>query len=299
MSATMIVALLGAGLGAGIVMAVYALQRPQPALKETIDRLHPPRTSAKVVVTAEATGLDGISAKAGSWLEASSLAQWVSIPRKDLALAGIPVNKFLGEKIVSALLGLFMPWVLTTILAVAGVSIPLVFTLLISFVAFVALFFWPDIHLKNAAKDGRDEYARALSAYIDLVALERMAGAGSTQALEQAAEVGDGPVFKRLREELAKARWHQRQPWDNLADLAEEMNLPELGELADIMRMSGDGASVYNALRARSAGIRDAILSKDKTKANSASERMSMPTAMLCVVFTMLLVAPPVLTLAS
>ena len=107
----------------------------------------------------------------------------------------------------------------------------------------------------------REEFARATSAYIDLTALERAAGAGATQALEQAATVGDSWVFVRLREQLIRARLSGTPPLEGLHELSTELALPELSDLADIMRLSGEeGAAVYKTLRARSASMRAAMM---------------------------------------
>ena len=62
------------------------------------------------------------------------------------------------------------------------------------------------------------------------------------------------------------------------------------------MRLSGDeGAAVYQTLRARSAALRIAILNTELAKANAAGERMSMPVAILALIFLVILGAPAVL----
>jgi hypothetical protein len=78
-----------------------------------------------------------------------------------------------------------------------------------------------------------------------------------------------------------------------LTQLAEELGLPELGDLADIMRLSGEeGATVYHTLRARSAGLRTALLTAEHAKANAAGERMSLPVSALVLIFLVLLATP-------
>ena len=69
-------------------------------------------------------------------------------------------------------------------------------------------------------------------------------------------------------------------------------------DLADIMRLSGEeGAQVYANLRARSAGMRSAMLNAELTKANEIGERMSFPMSILGVIFLALLVTPALLRL--
>ena len=194
-----------------------------------------------------------------------------------------------------ALIGLLFP-VLFTVLALAvGVALPLAFPALSALVLAAGLFLLPDMEVRRKAAAAREEFARATSAYLDLTALERAAGAGATQALEQAATVGDSWVFVRLREQLIRARLSGTAPWDGLHELATELALPELSDLADIMRLSGeDGAAVADTLRARSRGLRTALLTKEQARANEDSERMVVPVAVLGLIFLVLLGAPAI-----
>jgi hypothetical protein len=64
------------------------------------------------------------------------------------------------------------------------------------------------------------------------------------------------------------------------------------------MRLSGqEGAQVYSNLRARSAGIRSAMLNAELAKANEIGERMSIPMSILGVIFLALLICPALLRL--
>ena len=93
-----------------------------------------------------------------------------------------------------------------------------------------------------------------MCAYLDLVALERAADAGTVEALDRAAAIGDGRAFARIRDALLRARLPGARRGTGLTDLAAELGVPELGDVADIMRLSGeDGAAVYATLRARAA----------------------------------------------
>ena len=156
----------------------------------------------------------------------------------------------------------------------------------------------PDVNVRDDAKKARREFGRALGAYIDLVALERASGSGTRQAMEVAATVGDSWVFRRLAEELARSRWNGVAPWEALHTLADQLGLTELDDLADILRLSGEeGAAVYEQLRARSAGLRSALLHHELARANEINERLSIPMSLLGVIFLALLVAPALLRL--
>ena len=114
--------------------------------------------------------------------------------------------------------------------------------------------------------------------------------------MEIAASVGDSWVFRRLSEELARSRWSGLPPWDALRKLSDELGLPELADLADIMRLSGEeGAQVYQTLRSRSQSMRTAALNAALADANAVGERMSIPMSTLGLVFMAMLIAPALL----
>ena len=160
------------------------------------------------------------------------------------------------------------------------------------------LFMAPSRDAAEAARKARADCARAVSAYVELCALERNAGAGAGVALANAAAVGDSWIFRRIREELARARYDGQPAWDALTDLAEALALPELADVADIMRLAGDeNSEVYRQLRARSASIRSGQLATELAEANQVEERMYLPASFLGLVFLALLMAPPLLRL--
>jgi Flp pilus assembly protein TadB len=221
---------------------------------------------------------------------------WVRTPTRELALLRISVAQFYGEKLTFAGLGLLIPPGLTLLFNSLGLGLPLQVPALASLALAAVMFFIPNYNALDDARKARVEFARALGAYIDLVALERHNGIGVRQAMEAAAEVGDSWVFTRLSEELTRSRWSGLPPWDALHTLAEELGLPELDDFADIMRLSGEeGASVYVTLRARSAAMRTAMLNDEIAQANAVGERMTIPGSLLGVIFMALLVAPSLL----
>jgi Flp pilus assembly protein TadB len=225
-------------------------------------------------------------------------AAWARTPSRELALLRIPVARFYGEKVLYAVVGLCLPPLLTALFYLLDLRLPVVIPVLAT-VALAAVMFWlPDVNVRDDAKKARAEFARALGAYIDLVALERHSGSGTRQAMEVAADVGDSWVFRRIGEELARSRWSGLPPWEALHALSAELGLPELADLADIMRLSGqEGAQVYSNLRARSAGMRATMLNAELAKANEIGERMSIPMSILGVIFLAMLICPALLRL--
>jgi len=292
-------ALLGGVLmAAGLVLLVSRLAPARPDLADALDRLSPDPHRPQAAV-----GVEGVSAadRVGRWgVRLFPALVWGRAPVQQLALLRISTVRFYGEKLLFALIGLVMVPVLSVLLAVLGWRLPIAVPVLVTVGLAVGMFFLPDYNVRDDAKRARTEFARALGAYADLVALERNAGSGPRQALEVAAAVGDSWVFRRIREELAFSSWSGEQPWQALRRVSQELGVPELGDLADIVRLSGEeGAQIYSQLRARSASMRAAMLTDEVTYANTVGEKLSIPMSILGVIFLVILVAPALLRVLS
>ena len=289
--------LAGGTAGLGLTLIVRELLPSAPQLASALDRLAAPLPGSLVAAPAgEPAGTSSLETRVGLRLQRHlEGAPFIRIPRRELLLLRIPVARYLGQKVLMGLLGLVFPVLFTAVAAALGYQLPLAVPALGALALGGLLFLVPDVEVHRKAATAREEFARATSAYIDLTALERAAGAGATQALEQAATVGDSWVFVRLREELVRSRLSGVPPWDGLHTLATELGLPELSDLADIMRLSGEqGAAVADTLRARSRGLRVALLAKEQTRANEDSERMVIPVALLGLIFFAILGAPAI-----
>ena len=276
---------------AGAVLVLAQLLPTHPPLASALDRLSgaPPRPSAGDITTG-----GGWAGRVGTRLEPHVRhRRAVPVPHQDLSLLRTPVPVFLGHKTGYALLGLAFPPLLAAAVALAGLALPVALPAAGALGLAVALWFVPDLDTRRRAAAARVEFARAVTAFLDLTALERAAGSGASQALERAALIGDSWPFERLRHELMRARWTGTPPWHALTALAVELDLPELGDLAGIMRLSGEeGTAVYDTLRARSRGLRTALLTREQAAANADSERMVIPVALLGLVFLALLAYP-------
>lgn len=282
----------GVLVGLGVALLVWRLVPAEPDLADTLARLSPQRPHATTAtVPSDARGRLGLWA-----MKSLPAGLWSRTPGRELAILRMPLTQFYGEKIVYAVAGLLIPPVLAAFFALIGLGLPVAIPAFGTLALAAVMFFLPDYNVRDDAKKAKVEFARALGAYIDLVALERNSGSGSRQAMEVAAAVGDSWVFRRLDEELARSRWSGQAPWEALHALADELGLPELDDFADIMRLSGEqGAQIYGNLRARSASIRTAMLNAELAKANEVGERMSIPMSLLGVIFLAILVAPSLL----
>ncbi len=279
----------------GLVLLLWRLIPAQPDLADVVRRYSQDSSRTRAASTALAPTTKRMD-RIGVWaIKRLPSSWWVNTPTKELLLLRIPTSRHYGKKVLYALAGLAIPPVFGYFLILLGYPIPILIPLAGSLAMAAVMWFLPDMDVRTDARRARIEFSRALGAYTDLVALERLAGSGSRQAMELAAEVGDSWVFSRISEELARSRWRGQAPWDALQALADELGLPELEDLANIMRLSKDGSQVYSTLRARSAAMRSAMLNDELAKANAVGERMSMPMSGLGVVFMLILVTPALL----
>lgn len=290
--------LFGALIGLGVGLLVYKLFPAQPDLSDVLSRLSPP---ARARVGAVVSASPDTEERLGIWAQRTLPARLLGAPpARDLAVLRQTPAQFYGRKMAFGILGLVLPALLTGFFTLLRITVPVVVPAGGTLILSVVLFMMPSRDIREAAMRARSDFARALSAYIELCALERNAGAGASVALANAAQVGDSWVFRRISEELARSRYNGQPPWDSLTVLADDLGLPELTDVADIMRLANDESSeVYRQLRARSASARSALLSSELAQANLVEERMYLPASFLGLVFLALLMTPPLLRLFS
>jgi len=279
----------GATVGIGVLLIVRSVLPDTPDLHSALARLD--ATTASGATQSARTGIPGhvTDRVIPPLVQALGLDRY----RRDLDLAGDTVEGLATRKIGYSLLGLAFPPLLMLLMTLVGVTPPFAFSALASVALAAVLFMVPDVDLLRRANVARTELRRAVCAYLELVALERAGDAGAVEALERAATIGDSAGFHRIRDALTRAQLAGHPPWTGLATLADEVGVPELGDIADIMRLSGeDGAAVYATLRARAASLRTQILTANAADANAASEHMIVPVALLGIAFMALVGYP-------
>lgn len=283
----------GALITLGVVLLLWRLLPADPDLQDALHRLAP-LTARGRDLRSVATGPRDTRERVGVWALANLPATgWASVTDADLAILRIPRSRLSGEMVLGALAGLALPTLAVGVArltgAGTGITVPAVAALALAGLLFVL----PARSVKERAGRAREEFRRALGAYLDLVALERHNGSDIRQALERAAEVGDSWAFHRVQEELERSVWIGSAPWAALHALADEVDLPDLGELADIMRIGGEaGAVTVESLQARAKGLRIAMLTEELGRANDAEERLRLPAVVIVALLMMLLLIP-------
>lgn len=218
--------------------------------------------------------------------------------RRKLALTDRSIGDFMAEKLVLCLAGLALPAVMAAVSVALGSPLRAP-TVAAALGLGILGWFWPDIALRSGARRTSFDADEALLTLFDLVMLERMANRSATQALVSAASVSDVAVFRQVRGVLARTALEQRPPWDGLRGLAQELRLAPLADLADIMQLDEQGASLTEALAARVDELRDAHLSAARMAAQEVSERMTLWMALPVMIFGLAFIAPSLMRLAG
>lgn len=292
-----LVLLAGGLLALGLMLLVAWALPAEPDLEDALGRLSPRRPPASLTPGASTSRQERL----GVWaMRHLPERLWIRTPVRDLALLQIPIPRFYGEKLAFAGLGLVFPPLLTVFFNGIGLGLPVVIPAIASPALAGVLFFAPNHNASQSAREARAEFTQSLAVFIELVALERNNGSATRQAMETAAAVGDTWVYARLSAELARSRWSGDSPWDALHTLAEELAMPKLDDLADIMRLAGEeGASVYDNLRARASALRANLQSDELKRANADGERMTIPASLLGITFFAILIAPALLRMLN
>ncbi|VVJ22716.1 Uncharacterised protein [Amycolatopsis camponoti] len=274
----------GAGAGAGLWLLLTWVLPPRPALS---DRLAQASTHASAAPIPAAD-------------EVPWPARWgrIFVPglrmlgppgaaiENDLRITGRDADTHLAATALLTLAGLLMPWPAQALLALAGLSAGVQAPLLVGLVLAGLGFLIPDLDVRAKATRLRREFRAALSAFLDLVGITLAGGAGVEAALTDAAAVGTGPAFGKIRRALRAAQLTRTTPWETLRRLGEELGIAELAELAASISLAGtEGARVRASLTAKAQALRTHQVTDAETDAHSATERMALPTTLLFLGF--------------
>jgi tight adherence protein C len=266
----------GAGVGFGVFLLVREMLPATPALGPALRR----QREVPAAAAARRSPLTGFS-------------RMLRVPQRELALLGRTPEQYALSLLVSGLIGLALPPLAGFVLAMLGRGVGLVIPAAAGVAGGLVFMVIAHRDVIGKAEQARREFVRAACTYIDLVALQLSAAHGPVQALEQAATVGHGWVFERLREALTVARMDLRSPWQELREEADKIGVPELGDVGAIMQASGtQGAQVRDTLRKQADSLRDQIRTDALARAESVTSRLDIPGAALVLVLVAAVLYP-------
>lgn len=291
----MIIVLCGMVAGLGVTLIARELAPAHTDLAAAIDNLAPKNfteaTARRLAPTLapQATGTDRI----GAWLERTLAGRsWAKAPEEDLDLLGLSTQRYWTQKATMALAGFLAFSTMGVVLSVLGIPLPFILPFGFSLVVAVVLWFAPDLVVRDQAKERREEFAFATVSYLRLVAIRRLGREGVVSAMAGASRISDEWMFNRIRETLQRAQWSNVAPWDALDELAADLQIPELHEIADITRLSSSGGSITDSLMSRAASMRDRILSLERRRAAEATTALTAPLVVLIFLFMAAILFP-------
>lgn len=263
----------------------------------------PPRPLAAVFTDLERPRWDAASTGAPWRTRASSLALALvdgsgrdsQALRRNLAVVGRSLERHALDKLAMAALGFALPVGFTVVVRLGGVPMPLGLAGVCALAGAGFGFVYPDVTLRSEAAARRRDFRHALGSFLDLVTIILAGGGGVESALEAASAAGDGWAFARIRRGLAVSRLNRESPWAVLARMAEDLDVPELAELASSIGLAGEsGAKVRQSLAAKAASMREHELAEAQAAAETATERMSAPVVVMLLGFILLIGYPAI-----
>ena len=293
-----VLALLAAGSGGGCWLVVRSISTKPPRLDVLVARLGRPGIPA---------GLDRAEREELSNRLGRFAVRLVTRPEvEDTAqrqlrrLVGRPPERHALDQLVGGAGGTAAAGLLSAGLIVLGIAPPPVVLAVLTIAVGIGGFLLPDAVLRDEAERRRRAFRHALSSYLDLVNVILAAGGGIETSLHAAAEAGDGWAFAAIRQALDRSRLTNRTPWDTFAQLGEELGVDELRELAANVALAGSqGARIRQSLAAKADSLRGHQVAETEASAEAATERMTIPVAVLLFGFLVFVAYPAIQQITS
>ncbi|MEV5896708.1 hypothetical protein [Nonomuraea fuscirosea] len=271
----------GALIALGLLIVMHEWMPGPPRLQAAIARLEGEPTPRR-----------------GDWLKSRLFR--LPIPRGDLALLAISVERFTLQRVLFLLIGLILPIPLNVLCMLTGFPLPWAVPAGVGVLLAGLFVLIPDISARRAARERRQEFRAALATYLDMVALERAAGAGPPQALQAPVDICEGWVFGQIAQVLQHAKRAGEQPWHGLSALGQRVGIPQLTELADIAEDAGsEGTRVLSTLLAKAQSMRTTALSDARAQANSRTSEMPIAIGASTFGFLVLVCFPAIYRIMS
>jgi tight adherence protein C len=283
-------AITGTLASAGITLLARELRPAPPRLDLVLARIQPTPLRPE-----DAQVRQGLGLRTGRRLaqRLTRPAGVLALPRIDLALLDRTTEVFMLEKLGLFTAGLLLPPLAAGMLALAGSAPPVALPLLAGLLLAAGLSFLPDLKVRATARQRRREFRYAFAAYLQLVVLEREAGAALNTALESAAAITAAWPFRPIAVAIERARRGQYQPWLALAELGEHIGVHDLVDLAHTAQIAGtEGAKIHAILTAKINAMRHEASAATRAEANSRTTAMWVPTSLLMLGFVVLVGYP-------
>lgn len=288
--------LLGLLFGLSLIVSWRLLFPPPPPLSAAVDRLQRRNalagiTSPEEMSESSDSAVDKLAGSLGQVLIGLGLR--LDHLEPDLRLVNRTVHQHMAKKVVMCFFGIALPQMGMLMSSLVGTPWPLSLTVMASLLLGVLFFFLPDMILRTEAQERRKAFRHSLGSFLDLVVISLAGGSGVESALRDAANIGQGWSFLRLRRALEGAALTGQTPWVALTNLGEDLGVSELVELSASVSLAGtEGARVRDSLATKAASMRDHALSEVESEAQASTERMAVPMVLQLMGFVVLIGYP-------
>lgn len=206
---------------------------------------------------------------------------------QDLAVTETSLEAYLSRTLSLAAAGLVAPIAIYALVSTIGVGLPLEVGIALGIAVAALAVVLTHRELAETAERRRAELRRALSIYLDLVAMSLEAGRAHAEALPAAAQIGSGWAFTWLQDATVEApRWQGITAWAALGRLGERVGLSELVDLEGTLSLAqDDGAKVKASLVARAQTLRAERGAEAEAEANKSTESMKFALIVMAFAF--------------
>lgn len=296
----------GAGtLGAATVVALLSL-----ALMALKDALYPKALPLAVVLTRLDEGPPpGERARSldGAERAVMRLGEALGLPRRiqrryavDLRLVGDTLEQHLSKRFVGFAIGVLALPTLAALAFAVGTPFPFLAPVWVSPILGIAGFLHPGRSLKVRAMARRESLRHALISFLYAAASAMKSRSGREEAVEEAANSGEGWAFAELR----AAYWEAWSLQDDVAHhydrLGRELGSEDLRSIASSLAAGGDsGARIADALIAKAQTMQNSVLSAARTRSAKALEDMDVALVLLVMLPVVAFLAIPAVSQAN
>ncbi len=279
--------LLGALVGVGAVGAYRGVRsRPVPLVEILGSMQRTPRAAPSQTEPFVSPGRVGRFVLEGLVVEERLGASRARALAAALSVTDESLEQVTARAVLAAGAGVVLPPLLWIVLDAMGVVAPLLAPAVLVAVAVPCGTVLPFASLFGQARRRRAHVRVVVGSFVDLVVLALAGGEGVESALFTASQVSPDWAAQRIARVLIGAREGGVAPWTALTRLGDEIGVPELVELAATLQLAGtEGSKVRQALSARAVSLRRHEQADAEAAANTTTERLFVPGALLLVGF--------------
>lgn len=202
--------------------------------------------------------------------------------------AGRPWNLDVNGLLVIKLISLAVGLIVLVILA-AFRWIPVVWFVVLALFVIVFTYYLPDLVIRSSAQTRKEDIARALPDFLDLLTVSVEAGLGLDSAMAKIAERLHGPLQEEILITLHQIRMGKARPVA-LREFADRCDVEDLTNFISALIQSQQlGVSLGQVLRVQSETIRIMQRQRIEARAQKAPVKMLIPL-ILCIFPTMFVV---------